>query len=228
MKQLATLAFLGVLALGATKPATADTPSLLIDYVGFDYEDPNPNPSAFGELGSGYVSLGNCPGVFLPIVADTSLNEYTYVIGGLTAVNVTPIGPDFIVVDYGSGTFSLYEDSKSGGTPATFGVNPPNATAPGTFTDGTLILSGTLSSFQVVYNVTGGNGSFEGNLTFNGGTQIGNLPLNQRDGWTFAGLSGNSTEVPTGYAHQVDGQVFLQKPTAAQKSTWGALKSRYR
>jgi hypothetical protein len=228
MKQLATLAFLGVLALGLAKPATATTPSLLVDYVGFDYEDPNLNPGTFGELGSGYVSLGNCPGVFAPLVADTSLNEYTYVINGLTAINVTPIGPDFIVVDYSTGTFSLYEDSKSGGTVATFGVNPPNGTAPSTFTDGTKILSGTLSNFQIVYNVTAGSGSFEGQLTFDGGTQLSNLPLNQRDGWTFSGLSGNSTEVPTGYAHQVDGQVFLNKPTPTQKSSWGGLKSRYR
>lgn len=228
MKQLATLAFLGVLALGAPKPAAATSPSLLIDYVGFDYEDPNLNPSAFGELGSGYVSLGMCPGVFAPLVSDTSLYEYTYVINGLTSLNVTPIGPDFIVVDYGSGTFTLYEDSRGSGTAATFGVNPPNATAPGTFNDGTAILVGTLSSFQIVYNVSSGSGSFEGNLTFNGGTQLGNLPITQRDGWTFAGLSGNSTEVPTGYAHQVDGQVFLNKPTLTQKSSWGSLKSRYR
>lgn len=67
----------------------------------------------------------------------------------------------------------------------------------------------------------------EGTLTFTGGAQIGNFPLNQRSGWTFAGLIGNSQILPAGYQHQVDGSVYLDNPVAAQASTWSAIKGLY-
>ena len=55
MKKLATALLMSLVVLaGSAHHARAQT--LLFDYVGFDYEDPNPQPSTFGEFGSGYVS----------------------------------------------------------------------------------------------------------------------------------------------------------------------------
>lgn len=211
-------------ALVLASPVMADT--LLFDYVGYDYESPDPNPATFGEAGSGYIGLGTVPGLFSPLVADTTTYEYTYFISGLTPVSTTVIG-SYTIVDYTPGTLAIYEDSKASGTAADYGTAPPNATAPASFTDGTLFLTGTLGGFQFVYNAATNTGSYNATFTVTGGSQIVNFPLYQRDGWTFSGLSGNATVIPDGYWHQVDGQNFLGTvPTRA--SSWGGIKNLYR
>jgi hypothetical protein len=65
-------------------------------------------------------------------------------------------------------------------------------------------------------------------FTVTGGSQLGNFPLNQRVGWTFSGSTGNALNIPHGYAHQCDGQTFLNAPTAARRVSWGHLKAGYR
>ncbi len=214
-------------ALLLTAPLAAHAQSLLFDYVGFDYESPNPNPSEFGEPGSSYVGLGLVPGLFAPLVADTANNQYTYVITGLAPLSRTTFG-SYVVVDYGSGTLSIYEDSKATGTPADYGSNPPNGTAPASFSDGTPFLVGTLTNFQFVFNAGNGTGSYEGTLNFFGGSQIGNFQPGQESGWTFAGSSGNALNIPPGYAHQIDGQAFANAPLATKHVSWGTLKNVYR
>ena len=204
----------------------AHADSLLFDYVGFDYESPDPNPATFGEAGSGYVGIGTVPGLFAPLVADTAANQYTYLVSGLTPVSSTTVG-SYIIVDYSPGTLSIYEDSKSTGTAADYGTAPPNPTAPTTFTDGNLFLTGTVNGFQFVYNTATNTGSYNATYTVTGGSQIVNFPLFQRDGWTFAGASGNATNIPDGYLHQVDGQNFLG-PVPTRPSSWGRIKASYR
>jgi len=208
-------------------PLVSPAATLLFDYVGFDYESPDPSPGLFGEAGSAYVGLGTVPGLFAPLVADTSLNEYTYIMGPLTPVSRTVIGT-YVIVNYGPGTLSIYEDAKSGGTAADYGANPPNPTAPPTFVDGSLFLTGALTGFQFVYNTANGSGSFEGAYTITGGSQLGNFPANQRDGWTFAGSSGNALNIPAGYLHQIDGQNFLNEVVLVRSSSWGRLKASFR
>jgi hypothetical protein len=210
----------------AVVPA-ARAQSLLFDYVGFDYESPNPNLATFGEPGSGYVGIGTLPFLFAPLVTNTAANEYTYVMQGLTSTNVTPVG-SFDIISYSAGTITLYEDAHAGGTTADYGVDPPNATAPASFTDGTPILVGTLTNFQFVLDRTNGTGSFEAVFNVTGGTQLANFPVNQRVGWTFSGSTGNALNIPHGYAHQCDGQTFLNAPVAARKVSWGHLKAGYR
>lgn len=219
--------FLGALGLMVFHPPASSAQSLLFDYVGFDYESPNPDPSQFGEAGSGYVSLGLVPGLFAPLVADTMANEYTYVISALTPVSFGSF-PPYIVVDYGPGNVQLYEDSKSTGTAADYGENPPNAAAPPSFTDGIAILVGDLTGFRIILNTANGTGSFEARLDVTGGSQLGNFPLNQRTGWTFAGATGNAVNIPAGYEHQIDGQAFLNEPVPARRVSWGHLKATYR
>lgn len=212
------------LLLAFSTTVTADT--LLFDYVGFDYESPDPNPAAFGEIGSSYVGIGTVPGLFFPIVADTSQNQYTYIVSGLTQVSTQAIGT-YVIVDYTPGTLLIYEDSKFSGTAADYGNFPPNATAPSSFTDGTLFLAGTLNAFQFVYNSATNSGSYNASYTITGGSQLVNFPINQRDGWTFAGATGNALSTPDGYLHQVDGQNFLGA-VPARASSWGRIKASYR
>lgn len=227
MKKKAIAFLLGMFALNAGFTPAAGAAQLLFDYVGYDYESPNPDPSQFGELGSGYISLGEVPVLFAPLVFNTVANEYTYVISGLTAVNRNVVGP-FIIVDYAGGALDVYEDSRSLGTAYDFGVNPPNATAPPTFVDGTHYLGGALTNFRFVYNTVDNSGSFEANYQVTGGSQLANVPLNLRSGWTFAGVTSNEINMPEGYEHQVDGQVLVEEVVPAKDTSWGALKANYR
>lgn len=226
MKRIATRLLLGV-ALSVALPCAAGAQTLLFDYLGFDYESPDPNPGQFGEMGSGYVGLGTVPGLFAPLVADTANNEYTYVMSGLTPVSITPLGT-YLIINYSTGTLSVYEDSKTLGTAADYGTNPPSAVAPVSFTDGTLFVSGPLTNFQFILNTANGTGSFDSQFEVTGGSQLGNFPLNQRKGWTFAGATGNALNIPAGYAHQIDGQTFLDKPVPTRNVSWGRVKSLYR
>jgi hypothetical protein len=226
MRRFLTLMSLAACALIAG-PTEARAQSLLFDYVGFDYESPNPLPGEFGEVGSGYVGLGTVPFLFAPLVSNTLANEYTYVMQGLTATSYQTVA-NFRIISYSAGTITIYEDPRVGGTAADFGANPPNALAPGTFQDGTAICTGTLSSFVFVLDTSNGTGSFEAVFNVTGGTQLGNFPLNQRTGWTFSGSSGNALNIPPGYAHQLDGQTFLDNPVKVQRTSWGRLKAGYR
>jgi hypothetical protein len=201
--------------------------ALLIDYVGFDYEDPNPVPSDFGEPGSGYVGLGEVQGLLAPLTPDFTNNEYTYYIHGLTQLSRQTFG-SFIVVTYTAGRLDVFEDSKATGTPHDFGTNPPSAVAPATFIDGTLFISGSLANFQFVFNTVNGTGSYNADFDADGGSQLGNIPANNRTGWTFAGATQNATSIPTGYYHQIKGQVFLNPPTRAKVTSWGGVKGLYR
>jgi hypothetical protein len=217
--------FFAVCAVSAS-PARAQT--LLFDYVGFDYEFPDLNPGVFGAVGDGYKGLGEVPFLFSPLVSDQTTYQYTYYFDGLTAAVRTPV-PPFVIIDYtGPGTITIYEDLRLGGTAADYGTNPPNLTAPPTFVDGTPILVGKLTNFRYLFNTVTMSGSFDADFEAIGGTQIGNFPLNNRLGWTFAGATANSTTIPDGYDNQVDGQTFLHPPTSARPGTWGGLKARYR
>src|SRR5262249_9754599 len=105
---------------------------------------------------------------------------------------------------------------------------PPNGTAPSSFTDGTAILVGDITSLRYILNTDTGSGSFDANFSAVGGTQLGNIPPGQRSGWTFAGTTRNTTAIPAGYLHQVDGQTLIQGPTAAHPVSWGEIKRKYR
>jgi len=229
MNRLATrIFFVLLLACVANVPA-ARAQNLLFDYVGFDYEYPDLNPAVFGAIGDGYQGLGEVTSLFSPLSADTSLYQYTYHFDGLVATSVNPVG-QFVVISYANtGTITIYQDLKVGGTPADYGTNPPVlGVTPDTFTDGTKILIGNLTSFQYVLNTATNTGSFEADFKVVGGTQLGNFLPNQVDGWTFAGTSGNSVTIPIGYDHQVDGQAFLNPPTPTRTGSWGGIKARYR
>jgi len=231
MNRLATrIVFVLVMACAAGIPAARAQTVLLFDYVGFDYEDPDLNPALFGDVGDGYRGLGEVPFLDVLLVTDQTANQYTYYFDGLTATARNTFGGGtIIVIDYATpGTLTIYEDSRSTGTMADYGTNPPGAVAPPTFIDGTAILVGKLTNFQYIFNTGTNTGSFEADFEATGGTQLGNIPLNQRIGWTFAGTSGNSNTIPTGYDHQVDGQTFLNAPTLTRTGTWGGIKARYR
>jgi hypothetical protein len=74
-------------------PTGAYAQTLLYDYVGLDYEDPDPDGLQFGEAGSGYVGLGEVPNIFAPLVANQVANQYTYHMHSLVSLGAVPVGP---------------------------------------------------------------------------------------------------------------------------------------
>ena len=227
MRRILTTVLFALGCVLAVAPAV-HAQSLLFDYVGFDFESPNPDPLSFGEPGSGYVALGTVPYLFAPLTSNTVTNEYTFMMNGLAPSGPPQVFGQFRIINYTTGGITIYEDAKLGGTTADFGFGPPNATAPGSFTDGTAVLVGTLTNFQFVLDTVSGTGSFEAVFNVTGGSQVGSFPLNQRRGWTFSGATTNALNIPAGYAHQIDGQTFLDAPSAARRTSWGQLKQGYR
>ena len=220
--------FLFAAALACVAAPAARAQTLLFDYVGFDYEYPIVVPGTFGGVGNGYVGLGEVPVLEAPLVSDQGNFQYTYVLSG-TASAARLVSGSFVVITYSSPcSLTIYEDSRNTGTPFDYGINPPNGTAPSSFTDGTPILVGEITDFRYIFNTSTGSGSYDAEFKAIGGSQLGNIPIGQRKGWTFAGVTTNTSTIPEGYAHQVDGQTFLDKPTPARTASWGEIKRRYR
>ena len=209
-------------------PARAHADQFLADFRGFDYEDPNTTPG-FGDVGDGYNSVGFVIEVNPSLLTiNQAANEYTYRFKNLTATFTETAAP-YLFVFYSPGDFDMYEDDLTTGTPALYGINPPNATSPATFSDGTNILGGTVTNFVLTLDLSSATGSFNGDIAFNRGTQSGSIPPAQLNGWTFAGLTkGGGTGTPDGYEHQVDGEIRVPDVTPTQSKTWGQVKSIYR
>jgi hypothetical protein len=113
---------------------------------------------------------------------------------------------------------------------AAFGTNPPNATAPPTFVDGTLFLGGTFSDFFLFFDPSNGNGAYEGHALFTSGTGLATLDQMNANGYTFGGvLDSNASggNVPQGYDLQVDGVIEVEVIVGVEQKSWGAVKELY-
>jgi hypothetical protein len=215
-------------------PAFAQTDVFLLGFTGFDYQDPNPDPNTYLAVGEGYKALGFVTS-FGPVGSplsgsvDMTANQYTFYYYDLTVQASFFDGTSLEVRFANPGRARFYEDSRSVGTSGDYGQYPPNATAPATFTDGTMILGGRIDDFILSYDYGINQGSFVGQLRFDEGSMLSLIPAGQRGGWTIAGLVGppNPT-VPKGYDHQISGECHIPGPTPAQHRTWGAIKALYR
>jgi hypothetical protein len=214
-------------------PASADSDLFLLGFSGYDYESPNPVPGTYLAVGEGYKALGFVTsfGTYLAPYVDLAANAYTYHYYDLT-VQTNDYYPEigYLEVAFANmGRGRFYEDSYTTGTSAIYGVNPPNLTAPSTFIDGTLILGGRIDNLVLSYDFGLGSGSFSGDMSFDEGTLLGQIPVGQRNGWTLSGLAGgHNPSVPDGYDHQISGQCRVPGTVPATHRTWGALKALYR
>lgn len=210
--------------------AMAQTDVLLIDFSGFDYEFPDADPAEFGGVDDYYNMFGFVSEVnpsYLTI--NPLINEYTLEFWHLWSAGYFDFA-GLRFVSYTTGVVGLYEDPLLGGTPGIFGINPPNLTAPANFLDGTLLLGGDVSGFGITLNLADGTGNFTGEVHFNAGTQLGNIPpASTIRVYTFAGLtSGPLAQVPEGYVHQVTGEILIEEHTQTNNTSWGRMKALYR
>jgi hypothetical protein len=187
-------------------------------------------------VGEGYKALGFVTSFsdYLAPHVNLAANAYTYHYYDLTVQTNTyyyyPPYVEMIEVNFAdAGRGRFYEDSYATGTSALYGVNPPNLTAPSTFIDGTLILGGCINNLVLTYNFINNSGSFIGDMSFDEGTLVDEIPAQQRNGWTISGLAGRSNpSVPDGYDNQISGQCRIPGSVPATHQTWGALKALYR
>jgi hypothetical protein len=219
-------ALVAVLLLGlmvAVPPAGAD--DFLADFQGFDWLWPD------GEClncpGQHYEAQGFVGSVNPTyLICDFVHNEYTFYLGNSLVFSSAEVYGTTVIAHYSGGTINFMEDSKTTGTPGVYnsgGYCDPLVDHP-LFVDGNVILSGYFTSFDIIYDTALQNGSLVGVTNWNGGSQLGNLPVGQRTGWTF-GAIGLPQTVPCGYHWQIDGNCVLQEPVPVRSSTWGEIKS---
>jgi hypothetical protein len=214
MKHGAMALLIGLLGLGFAPGADAAS---LIDFQGYSYEIGGFPPSPAGDA-LNFVALVD--GLTPPLSWNPAGNEYTLHLTDLTSLGAQQPDPNNIVVEYSGGTLALHEDSSFNADP---GINPPNGTVPGTYTDGPLYLGGVLSNFTIFFNTQFNSGAFEADVAFQNGGHFGELGA-QTTGYTFGGVFIFGT--PSGYDLQWDGQILLD-PVPVEAVTWGAVKNTF-
>lgn len=234
--------------LAGSVQARAD--EFLLGFTGFDYESPDQHPTDVGpdeylEVNDGYLSVGFVTsfGPLLSGYVDKPSSgcpcEYTYYLYDLFVTSHTyDPGNQVLTIHFNEnppsnpppGRDRYYEQSKSGGTPGTYGTFPPNGTSPSTFIDGTIALGGRVDQAALYYDYSSANqGGFFGFMTQDEGTYLTYIPSGQRSGWHLQGeLKRPNATIPDGYDDQVKGECRLPIVTATPHQTWGAIKSMYR
>jgi hypothetical protein len=238
MRLKAILLFLSAAVVFAVPARATTTYELLFAFTGFDYQDPNTvlgptlDHSDYLAVGEGYKVDGFVTqfGPLLTPYVDPSTYQYTNHLFNLTVATHSYFAGFFEADFANGGRARYYADPLSGGTAADYGINPPNATSPSTFIDGSMRLGGNIDNFilTINFNVSPATGSFSGNMSLDEGPDLIYVPVPERSGWTIGGTAGPpNPSVPTGYDNQVTGECkIVAVPTS--HATWGAIKALYR
>jgi len=225
-----TIVTAGVLALSTALAAGAFAQSnTMLSFTGFMYESinqagvqgfPPSNP------GDQLALVGFIESVGPELDWDPSQVQLTIYLSGLISNGTLDFGTGMFYIVYGGGAIDIVADPHLGGTVPVYGADPPNATAPATFTDGDLYLHGEFTSFYMTYHPTLHVGSFEGYVVWTGGSQLAAL---YSQGYTVAGtVDPFGAPVPTGYDLEADGHISFDPAIRIEDNTWGRLKSLYR
>lgn len=233
---LAGLLMLGGIATGASAQCV---PGVLLDWdQGFVYHTSYTPATFTAAPGSQVTMVGRLVALCGPLSsldANDPVKEYTIVLTGETTAGTTKPTATRWTTSYNvSPQFFVYEGSpKDTPDPASMPASPPNATVPSTFTNGTLILSGTMTNFRTQIVLLSGNYSstMTGNFQITGGSLAGAF-VGTGDGlltgtWCPSGSGGGLCSLPTGYSNVSNGK-FDIPVTPANGSTWGAIKALYR
>ena len=187
---------------------------------GYSYFTP---PEGVGTVTTVLGFLDPPVGFDYPFPVDFANNEYTFFFE-TTIQSVTP-GPMTTEIFYANTTFTIYEDPSKNGD---FGTNPPNGTAPSTFQDGTVILTGNFHDIvRLDYNFGFPEPTVLGTIDFTGGTKLGQLSGGGINWVLHGGLSSNPlTGIPSGYQHNWSLKI-IKGTVPVEESSWGKIKSLY-
>ncbi len=204
-----------LLTVAAALPAGAQMAN--IDYIGYAFETGGLLPSNAGDELTLVAVASNADPVF---EVDLGAYELTFHAGGLISTGEVLDGST-TVIHYTGGMLEIYQD---GSQDADWGLNPPNAVSPATFTDGELFFRGEFSSFTL-YFAPGGYGTFEGTLSALDGTMIDGSCSDCVYTWAGAFLSGAGAQNPAGYDLQTDGGFQIDSTVATETASWGSVKA---
>jgi hypothetical protein len=205
----------------------------MLNFTGFLYESDNSPgvqgfpPSDPGDILSG---VGYIESVGPELNWDLGVNQITWYMTDLISTGPIDLGNGMFYVVYTAGTLDIVADAYNdpGFTDADYGIEPPNATAPSTFTDGEVYLHGEFYNFYMTYHPTLHVGSYEGYVIWTGGTQLNDL-IPDPQGYTIAGtVDPYAIPVPDGYDLESVGQVIFDPIIPTEDSTWGQVKNLYR
>jgi hypothetical protein len=192
---------------GTAGPAVAFP--LVMDYTGFTWSTYTGGQWHFEAVGvlDNFSAAVGIPG-----------ETYTYYLSNLALDSDQDLGSGLHRRMYGGGEFRIYESTSPADRPYNYGISPPNATAPATFTDGNYWLGGEFSSFSLLVDTTRGLATATGQGTYVGGSYYQNL--SDADLFTFAGLTRNDQAgIPAGYEYAIDGQVSALVTPVPEPST---------
>jgi len=177
---------------------------VVLDFIGYGWETASFPPSEAGDVLSIPLIVDN---LSASLGIDLGEEELTGYMSGLTSAGAVEIAPGLWRIEYTGGTLSFHRDPSKDHE---FGVSPPNATVPSSFTNGTLCLGGTLQNFTFFYHEPSGSGSMEADVQFTDGACIDALAGMNPSGFTFGGFltRQSSGTVIEGYDLQLDG--FLE------------------
>lgn len=214
MKKVTIFALALLVTAGAAQAQTQQ----ILHLSGNSWEDGGFPPSNVGDI---LYVVGILNDIEEPLVWDTANYSYTCYLRDLVSTGEQVFGTTH-VAEYTGGLFTIYVDWLPSNHD--YGVNPPNATVPSTFTDGiSIYVDGFFTDFTVTLNAATASGSFVGGLTFTGGDVF--PLLSSTDGWTFGANIANVS--PAGYDLQMNGDVFLEV-VSVEEDTWGGIKNLYR
>lgn len=222
MTRLRTYASIVALLALIAFPSAAQLPCagdfVLIDYLGFAWEDGGVLPSNSGDV----LAFTAVASMIDPIFGvDLLSEEVTIYVYDLVSTGEFNTGSS-ILIGYSGGSVEVYADPSKNHD---WGVFPPNAQQ-STFTDGTLLFDGDFTSFTLQLTLDGQAGAFEGFIDGVGGT-VANACTDCA--FTFGGVFGRDiAQTPDGYDLQVDGALEVCQDVSNTPDSFGSIKSLYR
>ena len=193
----ATLSLVAAILIGAAACSPAAGLPLLMDYTGFAWSAAQGEDPIFQSVG---VIDEFDPGF------PTPGEVYTYSLSGLVLGHVADLGGGLSRRTYSGGAFQIFESTGPGDRGFSYGIAPPDGSAPPSFVDGTFWLGGSFSSFTMLVDQNRGLASFSGSGAYDAGAFLGHLE--NASFFTFAGMTASSSAgIPEGYDYRVDGQL---------------------
>lgn len=196
-----------MLACAVSAPVTASAQQW------FDFNGQALLPAAVGQDLTLYAVINNNGIIDTPLPLDFANFEYTLVVTGLTLVTDLGGGGQ----TYSGGAIVIYEDATTAA----------DYTNPASFSDGTALLSGDLTSLN--RSLFGSIGSAGGTVNWTGGSNLSDLAPADQLGWTFlTGISNRSTVTEPGYDENWDGKVEPTVPVvSSQVESWSSVKAQF-
>lgn len=188
-----------------------------VDYLGYGWEQGGPLKAAGDEL----IITATSTYVHPAFGVDLGTEELTFYVSSLISNGPT----DFFgntQINYTGGILEIYQDPLMN---ADWGVNPPNATSPGSFQEGSLFFAGAFTAFTMYFDPSGSYGSFEGTLDGVAGSIIDGVCSDCVYTWGGAFQTGSGAQIPEGYWIQVDGVFEIDAAVSSEAASWGSVKA---